>query len=148
MVDLLPESDEVVDGGDDGDDGHPVDSSDGDEVDADDVAAPVPVVPAVGEDGGDYGDDLDDGLELADLAGFDREAFGGGDAAESGDEEFATDDEDSDPGLDDVRVVADEDDVGGGDQELVGQWVEEHAHGGDLVATAGEVAVEAIGDAG
>src|SRR6266550_5030963 len=50
VVDLLPEADEVVDGGDDGDDGHPVDGGDGDEVDADDEAAspvgkPDPVVP-------------------------------------------------------------------------------------------------------
>ena len=120
VVDLLPEGDEVVDGGDDGDDGHPVDGRDGDEVDADDVAAPVPIVPAVGEDGGDDGDDLDDGFELADLAGFDGEAFGGGDGAQTGDEELATDDEDGDPWLDDAGVVADEDDVAGGDEELVG----------------------------
>jgi len=40
VVDLLPEADEVVDGGDDGDDGHPVDGGDRDEVDADDVASP------------------------------------------------------------------------------------------------------------
>ncbi len=153
VVDLLPERDEVVDGGDDGDDGHPVDGGDGDEVDADDVAAaqggePVPIIPAVGEDGGDDRDDLDDGLELADLAGFDGEAFVGGNAAEAGDEELAADDKDCDPWLDDAGVVADEDDVAGGDEELVGQWVEKHAHGGDLVAAAGEIAVEAVGDAG
>jgi hypothetical protein len=117
-------------------------------VDADDVAAPVPIGPAVGEDGGDDGDDLDDGLELADLAGFDGEAFGGGDRAQAGDEELAADDEDGDPWLDDVGVVADEDDVAGGDEEFVGERVEEHAHGGDLVAAAGEVAVKAVGDAG
>src|SRR5207302_9184328 len=104
VVDLLPEGDEVVDRGDDGDDGHPVDSSDRDEEDADNEAAaqvgePDPVVPAVGQDGGDDGDDLDDGLELADLAGFDGEAFGGGDGAEAGDEELAADDQDCEPWL-------------------------------------------------
>jgi hypothetical protein len=153
VVDLLPEADEVVDGGDDGDDGHPVDGRYGDEVDADDVAAaqagkPVPVVPAVGEDGGDDGDDLDDGLEFADLAGFDGEAFGCGDRAEAGDEELAAYDEDGDPGGDDAGVVGNEDNVGRGDHELVGEGVEEHAHGGDLVAAAGEVAVKAVSDAG
>src|ERR1700677_3006026 len=102
----------------------------------------------MGEDRGDDGDDLDDGLELADLAGFDGEALGGGDGAETGDEELAADDEDGDPGGDDARVVGDEDDVGGGDKELVGEGVEEHADGGDLLAAAGEVAVEAVGDAG
>ena len=45
-------------------------------------------------------------------------------------------------------VVADQDDEGGRDHELVGEGVEQHAHGGDLVAAAGEVAVEAVGDAG
>jgi hypothetical protein len=125
VVDLLPEADEVVDRGDDGDDGHPVDGRDGDEVDADDEASPPvgkpdPVVPAVGQDGGDDGDYLDDGFELADLAGFYGEAFGGGDAAEARNEELAADDEDGDPWLDDAGVVADEDDVAGGDEELVG----------------------------
>jgi hypothetical protein len=148
VIDLLPEADEIIDGRDDGDDGHPVDGGDGDEVDADDVSAPVPVVPAVREDGGDDRDDLDDGLELADLAGFDGEAFSGGDGAQAGDEEFASDDENGDPRLDDVGVVADEDDVAGGDQELVGERVEKHAHGGDLVTAAGEIPVEAICDAG
>ena len=153
VVDLLPETDEVVDGGDDGDDGHPVDGGNGDEVDADDEASPPvgkpdPVVPAVGQDSGDDGDDLYDGLELAYLAGFDGEAFGGGDGAQSGDEEFAADDEDGDPWLDDTGVVADQDDVAGGDEEFVRQWVEKYAHGGDLMAAAGEVAVEAVSDAG
>ena len=120
VVDFFPEADEVVDRGDDGDDGHPVDGGDGDEVDADDEASveageEEPVVPAVGEDGGYDGDDLDDGFELADLAGFDGEAFGGGDAAQAIDEELAADDEDGDPGLDDGGVVGDEEDVGGGD---------------------------------
>jgi hypothetical protein len=87
-------------------------------------------------------------MAVADLAGFDGEAFGGGDGAEAGDEELAADNEDGDPGWDDTRVVGDEDDVRGGDEELIGQWVKQHAHGGDLVAAAGEIAVEAVGDAG
>ena len=83
MVNLLPETDEVVDRRDDRDNGHPVDGRDGDEVNADDVPAPVPVVPSVREDGRDDGDDLNDGLELADLASFDRKAFSRGDAAQA-----------------------------------------------------------------
>jgi hypothetical protein len=148
VVNLLPEADKVIDRGDDGYDRHPVDRGDGDEVDADDVASPVPIVPAVGEDGGYDRDDLNDGFEFADLAGFDGEAFGGGDGAQAGDEELAADNEDGDPRLNDAGVVADEDDVAGGDEEFVRQWVEKHAHSGDLVAAAGEIAVEAVGDAG
>jgi len=101
----------------------------------------------VGEDRSDDRDDLDDSLELADLAGFDSEAFGGGDGAQAGNEELAPDDEDGNPWLDDAGVVADEDDVAGGDEELIGERVQQHAHGGDLVAAAGEVAVESVSDA-
>jgi len=147
-VDLVPEADEVVDCGDDGDDGHPVDGCDGDEVDADGEAPEVPVVPAMVEDGGDDGDDLGDGFELAELAGFDGEAFGGGDGAEAADEELASDDEDGDPGRHDAGVVLDEQDDAGGDHELVGEGIEEDAEGGDLAAAAGEVAVHAVGDGG
>ena len=39
-------------------------------------------------------------------------------------------------------------DEGGGDQQFVGQWVEKHAHGGDLAALAGEIAINAVGDGG
>ena len=100
------------------------------------------------EDGGDDGDDLDYGFELAEVAGLDGEAFAGGDGAETADEELAADDEDGDPGLHDVGVVGDQQDEGGGDHELVGEGVEEHAEGGDLAAAAGEEAVEAVGDRG
>jgi hypothetical protein len=153
VVDLLPEGDEIVGRRDDRDDSHPIDGRNRNEMNTDDetsveVGEPEPVVPTVGEDGGDDGDDLNDGLQLADLAGFDGEALGGGDRAQTGDEKLAADDEDGDPGLDDAGVVADEDDVGSGDKEFVGQWVEEYPHRGDLMAAAGEVAVETIGDAG
>jgi hypothetical protein len=148
VVDLVPEAYEVVDCGDDGDDRHPVGCGDGDEVDADGEPTELPVVPAMVEDGGDYGDDLDYGLELAEFAGLDGEAFAGGDGAETVDEELAADDDDRDPGMHDAGVVGDEKDEGRGDHELVGQRVEEHAEGGDLGAAASEVAVEAVGDGG
>ncbi len=51
-------------------------------------------------------------------------------------------------GLTTPRVVGDEHDVRGGDHQLVGERVEQHADGGDLAAFAGEVAVEAVGDGG
>jgi hypothetical protein len=153
VVNLLPESDEVVDCGDDRYDGHPVDGGDGDEVDADDVSAaqawePQPVVPAVSQDGCDDGDDLDDSLELADLAGLDGEALGRGDGAQARDEKLATDDKDGDPGLDDARGVGNKDDVSRRDHELVGEGIEKDAHGGDLFAATGEVAVETVCNGG
>ena len=33
-----------------------------------------------------------------------------------------------------------------GDQELVGQWIKQHAHGGDLSALAGQIAINAVGN--
>ena len=45
-----------------------------------------------------------------------------------------------------ARIVGDQDDVGGGDHQLVGERVEQHAQRRDLVAAAREVAVEAVGD--
>ena len=67
------------------------------------------------EDGGYYGDDLDDHLVLAYVGGIDGEAFGGGDGAQAGDEEFPSDDDDGDPGRHDARGVGDQNDVGRGD---------------------------------
>jgi hypothetical protein len=146
VFDAAPERNEVVDGGDDGDERHVVDSDLGDEIDGDDEPSEMPNPPAVVKDGNDDRDDLDDGFELADVAGFDGETFRRCDGAESGDEELASNDDDGDPGLDDVRVVLDETDVGGGDEQLVGERVEEHADGGDLAAAAGEVAVDSVGN--
>jgi hypothetical protein len=153
VINLLPEADEVIDGGYDGDDGHPVDGGNSDEVHSDDEAAaevgkPEPVVPPVSENGGDDGDNLDDGFQLADLAGFDGKAFGGGNGTKAGDEKLAADDQDGDPWFNDGGCIGDKDDVGRCDHELVGEGVEQHAHGGDLAAAAGEIAVQAIGDAG
>jgi hypothetical protein len=146
VLDLAPEGDEVVDGGKNGDSSHVVDTDDSDEIDGDDEPSELPHVPAVVEDGGDDGDDLDNGFELADVAGFDGKAFRRGDGAESGDEELAADDHDGDPGLDYVRIELDEADVGRGDEQLVGERIEKHAHGGDLTATAREIAVDSVGD--
>src|SRR5580698_8339971 len=153
VVDLLPEAYEVVDGRDDGDDGHPINRGDGDEVNADDEATvqagkPEPIITAVGEDGGDDRDDLNDGLELAKLAGFDGEALGRRDGAKAGDQKFAANHKDGDPGRNDARVIGNQDDIGRSDHELVRERVEEHTHGGDLFAPARKISVEAVGDAG
>ena len=102
----------------------------------------------VGEDGGDDRDDLDYCFQLADLGGVDGESLGCGDGAEAGDEELSADDDDGDPRVYDARVVGDQDDVGRGDHQLVCQRIQQHAQGGDLLAAAGQVAVQAVGDGG
>lgn len=148
-IDLRPESPEVIDGRKQRHGDHEPDGRHGDHVHRENVAADrSPVVPAVREDDSDDGDDLHDHLEFAYVGGLDREAFLCGDRAQAGDEEFTSDDDDGDPGGDDLGRVLHERDVGSGDQELVGQGVEQHAESRDLLTFAGEVAVESVGDRG
>lgn len=146
MFDFAPEAYEIVDGGDGGDSGHVVDAHHGDEIDGHDEPSPMDDVPAVVEDGEADGNDLDYRFKFAYIAGLDGEAFGRGDGAEACDEKFSSDDEDGDPGFDDVRVVLDESDVSGGDEQLIGKRIEQHAHCGDLASSAGEEAINSIGD--
>ncbi len=92
------------------------------------------------------GNDLEKGLGLAEFVGLDGIAFGGGDAAEAADGEFASDEEDYEPTADGTEL--NEGDEGGGDEELVSDGIEEGTDGGDLFPAAGEVAVEKISGGG
>ena len=148
-IDLLPKSPEVIKRREQRDGDHEPDGSHGDHVYGEDVSAErSPVIPTMGEDDGDDRDDLDDHLEFADVGGLDGEALLRGDRAKSGDKELASDDDDGDPGGDDLGRVLHERDVGSGDEELVGQGVQQHAKRGDLLAPAGKIAVESVGDRG
>ena len=122
-------------------------------MDADDEAAvearePEPILPAMGEDGGDHGDDLEDGFKLADLAGVDRKSLARGDRTQAAYQELSADDQHGNPGRHNPRTIRDQDDVGGRDHQLVRERVEQHAHGGDLPPSPGQVAVEPVRDAG
>lgn len=141
-----PECYEVVDGGDGGDSGHVVDANHGDKVDGHDEPPEVHDVPAVVKDREADGDDLDHSFELAHVAGLNGETFRRGDGAEAGDQKFASNDKDSDPWFYDVRVVLDQSDVGGGDEQLIGEGIEQHTHGSDLAAPASEVAIDPVGN--
>src|SRR6185437_16461556 len=102
----------------------------------DDDRAEGPLAPSVVQDGGHHRDDLDDGLKLAQVAGFDGEALGGGDGAQAVDQKLAPDNEHHDPWLYYPWVERDQNDIGGGDHELVGQWVQQHAQSSDLPSLA------------
>ncbi len=106
----------------------------------------MPVVPAVRQDNGDDGDNLDDGLEFAEVAGFNGEAFGAGDAAQSAHQKLAANHQYRDPGLHDVRRVLHQANEGRRDQQLVGQRIEQHSNGRNLAAPPREVAVYAVRD--
>src|SRR5271156_2718819 len=106
----------------------------------------MPLVPAMREDRRHNGNNLYDRLQLPQIARLDGETLGGGNRAQAADQELPADDEDGNPGLDDVRVVLDERDVGGRNEQLVGKRIEQHAHRCDLSAAAGEGGIDSIRD--
>src|SRR4029077_9445695 len=79
LVNFLPESPEVIDGGNDGDANHKPDGHFRYQVnrqhEREGAEMEGPYVPAYGQDGGNHGDDLHHHLELAQLAGFNGEAL-------------------------------------------------------------------------
>ncbi len=76
----------------------------------------------------------------------DDDALLGREGAEAGDRELAGDDHHRDPGGEPVQV--DEADQRCDDEQLVGERIHELAEVGDLVAAAGDVAVEPVGRGG
>src|SRR5438045_2475776 len=100
------------------------------------------------EDHGDDSYDLDDHLQFAQFAGLDSESLGGGDGTQAADQELATDDDNRNPCRNEAGIQLDQSDERGGDQEFVGQGIEENSHGRDLLAPAGEVAIDTVGDGG
>ena len=116
-------------------------------VDGKNVSAEYrPLVPAASENHGHDGNDLHQHLELAQFARLNREAFGCGNGAQSAYQKLAADDDHSHPGRHQRGIELHQRDESGGDQQLVGQRIEQHAHGRDLAAFAREIAVNAVGD--
>ena len=92
------------------------------------------------------GDDLPEHLVFAEFFGGEHDILADGDLADACDEEFAREDDDGDPGGE--HAVFDEDDESGGDEDFIGEGIEEFAEVGDEVAGAGDGAVEVVGDGG
>src|SRR5580698_4175982 len=148
-VDLRPEGDEVISGGNQRQHHHEPDGQPRDPVNGENVrAVDVPFFPAMVEDDGHHGDALHQHLELAEIAGFNGKAFRCGDGTQAADQKFTADDDDGNPCGDQAGVELHESDECGGDEEFIGQGIEQHSHGGDLTAPAGEVAVNAISNGG
>ena len=91
-------------------------------------------------------DDLQDRLELAVLVGGDRDALRDADDAQHAHGDLAPDDDHGDPGG--HPVLRHEGDERGGDEQLVGEGVEELPERGDLLAPPRHVAVELVGGRG
>jgi len=92
------------------------------------------------------GDDLPEHFVFAEFFGGEHDVLADGDLADAGDEELAREDDDGDPGGE--HAVFDEDDEGGGDENFIGEGIEEFAEIGDEVALPGDGAVEVVGDGG
>jgi hypothetical protein len=132
----------------DGDQHREVNGGDSDPLDRNHQHAELPLIPVVRQDGGDHGDDLNHRFQLAQVAGLDGETFRRGDGAQPGDEKLAADDDHGDPDLDHLGVVGHQGNERAGHHDLVGNGVKQHAHGGDLLALARQVAVQPVGDRG
>src|SRR5205814_6651462 len=78
--------------------------------------------------------------------GGDSEALRGRDIAQTENCKFAANDDNHHPCGNQVHV--NQSDEGGGNQELVGDGVEQNSEGGDLKAAAGEVSIGPIGGGG
>ncbi len=103
-------------------------------------------LPAVIEDYSYDRDNLYQHFGFAEIAGFYRETFVGGNRSEPADQKFPADDDDSHPCGHQTGVVLDKHDKGSSDKQLVGQWIEQNAHGRNLPALSRQIPVNAVGD--
>jgi hypothetical protein len=147
-IDLGPESDEIVHGGDDRDSDHEPDGHSCNEIDRDDEIAEIPGLPVMVDNRRHYADDLHNHFQLAEIAGLDGKPFGRSDAAQSAYQELTTNDDYRYPGWDDARIELHQRDESRGNHQFVRQRIEQHAHGGHLATFPRQVAIEAIGDGG
>ncbi len=96
------------------------------------------------DDGGEHAEDLHAHLQLAQIAGLDGEAFGGGNRTQAADQELPANDDDHHPRRHDARIELHQSDEGSGDQQLVGNRIQQHTQRGDLGAPARQVAVDRV----
>ena len=94
----------------------------------------------------DGGEHLSDGLMLADFFGGEDDAFLAGDEPDPGDEEFTGHDEGDKP--DGQKAGPQEAHKGDDHEQFVGEGVEEAAEVGLDLPSAGEVAVQPVGEGG
>jgi hypothetical protein len=147
VINLLPESNEIVARGPERQHHHEPDRHERDPVHRKEISVvDGPLLPAMVENYRHDGDNLHNHFELAEIAGFNREAFGSGNAAQPTDQELPADYDDGDPGCHQRRVELNQGDESGSNEQLVGQWVEQHSNGGDLATFAGDVAVDPVGN--
>jgi len=143
-----PEGAEVIEAGPEGEEEgeDEEDHAHGPDVDGIDGKPGQAEVDRIIDEDEEQGDDLGDGLVFAESGGRDHDAFFGGDGAQPGDGDLAADDQDHHPSGQAAEFY--EHDHGRGDEQLVGEGVEEFPQVGDQAHAAGDQAVEVIGKAG
>jgi hypothetical protein len=94
----------------------------------------------------DHGNNLHEHFHFAEIAGFDGEAFRRGNAAQATDQKLAANDYDGYPCRDQSRIKLHQGDERRRDQQLIGEGVEQHAHGRDLATFARKIAVDSVSD--
>ena len=115
-------------------------------MDRENVRPDRPDFPAVVQNDGDHGNDLHQHFKFAQLAGLNGKALGRRDRAQPAYQKLARNDDHCHPGRNQSRIKLHQCDESGGDEEFVGQRVEQHPHGCDLAAPARQVSVNAIGN--
>lgn len=101
---------------------------------------------AEGEDEGTEGNVLDNGLPFAQATGRHDNAGGGGNPAQSGDDNLAAENDQGDPGGE--FAGGNEHDQGGGHQHLIGQGIHQLAQHRYFFVLAGEVTIDPVGSGG
>src|SRR6476646_1781771 len=147
-IDPGPESDKIIQRGNQRQKDHEPDGDECDPVNREDERANRPAFPAMVEYDRDHGNDLNQHLEFSQIAGFNGKAFRSSDGTQAADQKLAADDYHGHPGGDERWIELDQGDESGRNQQFVGQGVEQNTHGGDLAALAGEIAINAVSDGG
>src|ERR1700730_16951053 len=147
-IDLRPERDKIIEGRGQRQKNHEPDGDNCDPVDGKNIRAYRPVFPTVVEDDGDHGNNLHQHFEFAQIAGLNGEPFRGGNRTQTTHQKLARNNHYRDPGGNQAGVELNQRDESGGDKKLIGQGIEQYAHGSDLSAPAGEIPVDPVGDGG
>ena len=137
IIEVAPKSMEILQRGDQRADHHQPEKNKPDQL--------QPVRSFAGDEHGD-GANLQNHFCFAESGRGNRETLGGSDIAQAENGELAPDDDYHHPGFDEVHVH--QGNECGGDEQFVGDRIEQDAEGGYLQATPREIAVRPVGEGG
>jgi hypothetical protein len=144
-VHTIPEGDEVVGAREQRDNQHEPDRDVCNQIDSDDEAEEIPLIPSVSENCGDHGNNLQNHLQLTQVTCLNRKAFRRSYAAESSDQELASQYQNHDPGGHEVGRETNQQDEARGDQEFICHRIQQNSHAANLAMLAGQIAIKPVG---